>query len=135
MKGSQLKSKQTLFATAMVLMVLAFASIAIADSPKMDLKVGDEAYVCNCGPSCDCMTMSKKPGECVCGKPLVKAKVAYTEGDWAVMKIADGDGGFRLQAFKTVGKYACACDAGCDCNTISQKPGKCVCGREMKKVG
>ena len=126
--------KQILLATAMILMVFAFTNIAFADSPKMDLKVGDEAYVCGCGPSCDCMTMSMKPGECVCNKPLVKAKVAYTEGDWAVMKIPEGDSGFRLQAFKTVGKYACACGEGCDCNTRSQKPGKCVCGRDMKKV-
>jgi hypothetical protein len=32
------------------------------------------------------------------------------------------------------GKYVCACGAGCTCNTISQKPGKCGCGQALKKV-
>ena len=118
----------------MGVVVFTFLNVAMADSPKMSLKAGDEAYVCACGPTCDCMTMSMKPGNCVCNRPLAKAKVAYVEGDWAVMKIAEGDKGYRLQAFKTQGKYACACGDGCTCNTISQKEGKCSCNKEMKKV-
>jgi len=127
-------SKQIFVLTVMLCMTFALTHLALADSNKMDLKVGEQAFVCNCGPSCDCMTMSKKPGECVCNKPLAKAEVVYVDGDWAVMKIPEGESSYRLQAFKTVGKYACACGPECDCNTISQKPGKCVCGREMKKV-
>jgi len=134
MTSLQKSSKHILFLAIMLLTTFALTNLASADSNKMDLKVGDQAYVCNCGPSCDCMTMSKKPGECVCNKPLAKAEAVYVEGDWAVMKIPEGENSFRLQAFKTVGKYACACGPECDCNTISQKPGKCVCGREMKKV-
>lgn len=126
--------KQHLLLILALALTVAFAATANAATSKLDLKVGDEAYVCNCGPDCGCMTMSLKAGNCVCGRPLVKAKTVYVEGDWAVMKIPESGGGFRLQAFKTVGKYACACAAGCDCNTISQKPGKCACGREMKEV-
>jgi hypothetical protein len=45
-----------------------------------------------------------------------------------------GEGWEKPMAFKTVAKYACACGPKCDCDTISQKPGKCPCGTEMKKV-
>jgi hypothetical protein len=33
-------------------------------------------YVCACGKDCDCATISQKPGDCACGKPMeaVKAK-------------------------------------------------------------
>jgi hypothetical protein len=37
--------------------------------------------------------------------------------------------------FKTAGLYVCDCPASCKCNTISDKPGKCGCGKEMKKLG
>ena len=121
-------------AAFMGIVVFSILNVAWADSPKMSLKSGDEAYVCACGPACDCMTMSMKPGNCVCNRPMVKAKVAYVEGDWAVMKIAEGNSGYSLQAFKAQGKYACACGSGCTCNTVSQKEGKCACGKEMKKV-
>ena len=40
----------------------------------------------------------------------------------------------QLVAFKTTGKYACACGPKCDCDTISQKAAKCACGKEMKEV-
>jgi hypothetical protein len=36
--------------------------------------------------------------------------------------------------FKTMAKYACACGPKCDGDTISQKPGKCPGGTEMKQV-
>ena len=31
------------------------------------------AYGCGCGPSCTCKSASLKPGNCGCGKPLVKS--------------------------------------------------------------
>ena len=40
----------------------------------------------------------------------------------------------KERAFNTVGKYVCACGPSCDRKTISQKPGKCGCGHELKKV-
>lgn len=30
--------------------------------------------------------------------------------------------------------YVCNCGAGCSCNTISDKPGKCKCGNDLRKV-
>ena len=30
--------------------------------------------------------------------------------------------------------YACACGAGCDCDTISRNPGKCSCGGDLVKA-
>jgi hypothetical protein len=40
----------------------------------------------------------------------------------------------KEQAFKTTGKFQCACGPKCDCDTISQKPGKCSCGKAMEEV-
>lgn len=31
------------------------------------------------------------------------------------------------------GKYACGCD-DCNCGSVSQKPGKCGCDKDMVKV-
>jgi hypothetical protein len=30
--------------------------------------------------------------------------------------------------------YACACGAGCDCDTLSRQPGKCSCGSDLVKA-
>lgn len=112
--------------------MLAFSGSAMAEGKHvLDLKVGDERYVCNCGPQCECNTISKKEGDCTCGHPMVKAKVvAVAHGTANFM----AEGWDEPRTFKTVGKYVCNCPKGCDCNTISQHPGKCVCGVEMKKV-
>jgi len=53
------------------------------------------------------------------------------EGDTAMLKAAGWD---KERAFPTKGKYACACGESCNCGTISQNPGKCACGNDMKKV-
>jgi len=113
------------------LLVLAFVGGALADATKMTLKVGDEVYVCNCGPGCDCLTMSRKEGSCVCKKPMVKAKVLKVDKDLATVQ---APGWEKPRDFRTVGKYACACGPSCDCGTISQKQGECVCGKPMKEV-
>ena len=105
------------------------SGVLAAESGKMDLKVGDELYVCGCGKDCDCDTMSMKPGKCTCGKPMVKGTVVKVEEGKAVIKTDKEE-----RTFKTVGLYKCACGKGCDCGTISQKPGKCACGKAMKKV-
>lgn len=33
-------------------------------------------YMCGCGPSCKCGTISQTPGKCACGKDLVPVKAA-----------------------------------------------------------
>lgn len=96
---------------------------------KLYLKVGDEVYICGCGEGCGCDTISMKPGKCACGADLVKAKVTKVEKGKAYFMV-DG----KERVLKTAGKYACACGAGCNCDTISQKPGKCHCGKDMKEV-
>lgn len=113
-----------------VAFTLALAGGALAaEAGKMDLKVGDELYVCGCGKKCDCDSMAMKPGKCTCGKPMVKGTVTKVEDGKAMIKTDKEE-----RWFKTVGRYACACGASCDCNMISQKPGKCTCGKAMKKV-
>lgn len=114
-----------------LVLTLAFSGAALAETGKMDLKVGDTVYACNCGADCPCNTMAKKPGKCVCGTEMVAAKVTKVEEGKAFLQ---AQGWEKPLVFKTVGGYACACSPTCDCNTISQKPGKCVCGTEMKKV-
>ncbi|HOV86783.1 MAG TPA: hypothetical protein PLM79_10500 [Syntrophobacteraceae bacterium] len=118
----------------LVPLILAFAltlvSVSFAEeSGRLDLKVGDEVYVCGCGKGCPCDTIAMKPGKCVCKRKLVKAKVVKVEEGKATMLV-----GKKETVFKTIGKYACACGPGCDCGTISQLPGKCACGKAMKKV-
>jgi hypothetical protein len=118
--------------TALVIFVSLFwiGGALAAESSKMDLKVGDQLFVCGCGKDCDCDTMAKKPGKCSCDKPMVQGTVTKVSEGKAMIKTEKEE-----REFKTVGLYMCACGAGCDCGTISQKPGNCVCGKPMKKVG
>jgi hypothetical protein len=111
-------------------LVMVGASFAALKNGQLQLKVGDEIYVCGCGEGCPCLYMSKNPGKCSCGKDLVKGKVTKVEKD-KVTVMVNG----KEQVFPTKGKYACACGPKCNCDTISQSPGKCGCGVEMKAVG
>ena len=116
------------------LLSLMLAAAAFAATPgTMDLKVGEEVYVCNCGPGCPCQTMSRKEGMCACGQDkVVKAKVTKVEKDVAYVQ---AKGWEKPLAFHTQGKYICACGPSCNCGTISQTPGICVCGEgDMKPV-
>ena len=102
---------------------------AVELRPSIDLKVGEEVYACNCGSQCPCNTLSRNAGKCTCGVDLVKATVKSVGNGTAVLLVSGEE-----RTFKTVGKYACACGLQCPCNTISQNPGKCACGVEMKAV-
>jgi hypothetical protein len=119
------KTLISLFVASMMLV----AVVAFADKTLPVFKNGDTVYVCTCGDSCPCMTMSRKEGKCACGNSLGKGVVSSVEGDKAVVKVDGKDLNFVTKA-----KYACGCGEGCNCGTISQKPGKCACGTEMKKV-
>jgi len=115
-----------------VLFVLVSVSLGMAETKgKMELKVGDEVYACNCGEKCPCNTMSRNPGNCTCGSPMVKAKVLKVMPGKVEIK---ADSWEKALVFKTVGKYTCNCGPNCMCDTISQNPGKCTCGAEMVKV-
>jgi hypothetical protein len=118
--------------TFALILSIAIVAVAFAANPKPVSKVGEEVYACNCGEACDCNTISKKQGKCICGKDMVKAKVTACPIKGKVM--LQGKGWDKPRDFKPEAKYACACGPKCDCDTISQKPGKCPCGTEMKEV-
>jgi hypothetical protein len=125
-----MKKPVSLFVALLVVFVVAGLSLA-GSRGKMDVKLGDEVYVCACGEACGCQTMSSKAGQCSCGKDLVLAKAVFVEGGVAQMR---GEGWESERPFQLAAKYACACPPECPCNTQSQKPGKCACGKEMKAV-
>ncbi|GAM08976.1 hypothetical protein OR1_01250 [Geobacter sp. OR-1] len=112
-----------------VALSLAFAVAAFADKDLPVYKKGDKVFVCGCGAGCDCLTMSRKEGKCSCNKPLATTVVDKVEAGKIFVKVNGKELTFPVKA-----KYACACGEGCTCGTVSQKPGKCSCGTEMKKV-
>jgi len=117
---------------ATVMVMAAFVALSFAGAKaKMDLKVGEEIYACNCGDSCPCKSMSRNAGNCTCDKEMVKAKVTKVDGDKVMLKAEKWD---KEREFRTAGKYACACGPECKCDSISQNPGKCTCKKEMKKI-
>jgi hypothetical protein len=127
MQGGE-KMKQARLAFLVVFVAMAMAVVAFAASNGvMDVKPGDEIYVCGCGEACSCDTMSRNPGKCSCGKDLIKVKVTKVENGMVYV-----DGGKK--AYKQTGKYTCGCGPACKCDTISQNPGKCTCGQDMVPV-
>ena len=112
-----------------VAIVLAVGTAAFADKALPVFKAGDTVYVCACGEKCDCKTMSRKAGKCSCNKALGKGVISSVEGDKAIVMLEG-----KELSFTTKAKYTCACGEGCNCDTISQKPGKCACNKDMKKV-
>ena len=102
---------------------------AALENGTMMLSPGDEVYACACGDTCDCGTISRNPGQCTCGKDLVKSKVLKVENGMAILEVNG-----KEQTFPTTGKYMCACGPTCNCDTISQKPGNCTCGKPMVPV-
>jgi hypothetical protein len=110
-----------------ILFSIAIASLAFADKTQITAKVGDELYVCACGDDCKCDSISRNAGKCTCGKDLVKAKVTKVEKGFLTFDS-------RKRPFVSIGKYACDCGPDCKCDTISQNPGNCTCGKKMKEV-
>jgi hypothetical protein len=110
-----------------VLFLLA-AMVAYAESGKINLPDGDTVYVCGCGEKCACETLSKQPGTCACGGALVQGKVVSVGDGKAVVEIKG-----KKQTFRTAGLFACGCE-NCPCGTVSQRPGKCACGKPLKPV-
>ena len=109
-----------------------FAGLAAAaEEGKVQLKAGDQVYVCACGEKCPCETISKNGGKCTCSKEMVKAKVTKVDKD---MVYVQAEGWDKPRGYNPQGKYMCACGPSCNCGTISQNPGKCVCGNDLKPV-
>jgi hypothetical protein len=126
--------RRTIRISSMILaLTMALVSLSFAvQKGKLDVKVGDQFYVCNCGEACPCNAISRNPGKCPCGHDdMVKATVTKVEGNAAYFKAEGWD---KERPFKTVGKYMCACGPDCKCDAISQTAGKCPCGKAMKKL-
>lgn len=114
----------------LVVLSFAFAFVAFADKDLPVFKAGDVVYVCGCGEGCKCYTMSRKEvGTCKCGKKLVKGTIAKVNGENLYVTINGKEVVFPAKA-----KYTCACGEGCNCGTVSQMPGKCACGKDMKAI-
>jgi hypothetical protein len=124
--------KKTIGVSVLALVVTVFFAIfvyAALDNGTMKLAPGDEVYACGCGDGCNCRTLSRNPGKCTCDKDLVKSKVLKVE-EGKVMLDVNG----KEETFPTTGKYICACGAECNCDTISQNPGNCSCGKPLAPV-
>ena len=123
--------KKMLTAAVAMLLLVGAASIGSADSTRgsYDFKEGSEAYFCQCD-GCACDTISNNPGKCTCGVDLAKGGVKSVAEDESVAVDLDG----KEKTFKTGGKFVCACPPACTCNTVSQNPGNCTCGKAMKEI-
>jgi len=127
-----------------------FLLSSIMGSAKADEARQDVLYYCNCGPECNCNSVSTKPGDCKCGKPMQWGHVVKIEGDDALVCTCDtgckcsidpkdatkcgcGKAVKRIN-LKGTGMHFCNCGGSCMCNTVSDKPGKCKCGMDLKKV-
>ena len=121
--------KKIILVICSLLLLFAVVNSVMADKGTkgaFDAKVGDAIYVCGCGDGCDCGSLAKQEGKCGCGQDLVKTTVTKVEKGTLFYKL----NGKELPA-PTQGKYACGCGKGCGCGSISQKPGKCGCGKDM----
>lgn len=123
--------KRRLTISLAALLVIGVAAIGSAENTRgtYEFKEGSEAYFCQCD-GCACDTISNNPGKCTCGVDLVKERVESVAGDGSATVDIDG----KEKVFKSRGKYVCACPPACTCNTISQNPGNCTCGKEMKEI-
>jgi hypothetical protein len=109
----------------------------------------DVLYTCNCGAECNCNTVSTQPGKCKCGVEMKWGHVLKIEGNEAILcQCGEGCKCGGLDAkdptkcvcgmpvkrvnLEGTGVYFCNCGGSCYCNTVSDKPGKCRCGMELK---
>ena len=134
------------FVVIMLALILVVAAVSFADEKAKEN--GQPYYICNCGPDCNCNSMSKEPGNCKCGKPMKQTHLLAIEGGNALFctcgtgcncKINEQDHskcgcGNPVKKISLKGKYICDCGAGCSCNTISDTPGSCKCGKPLKQV-
>ena len=126
-------------------MAQAQAPAATAEAARKDV-----LYTCNCGPECKCNSVSKAPGACACGKPLVWGHLVRVEGDEALLcrcnegcqcqidpkdatRCGCGNPVKRV-SLKGTGLFFCNCGGSCRCNTVTTEPAGCRCGMPLKKA-
>ncbi len=111
----------------------------------------DVVYSCNCGPQCQCNSVSTEAGKCACGKALKWGHVLKVEGNDALLcqceegcrcaglapndptQCTCGNAVKRVHLDGT-GIHFCNCGGSCMCNTVSDRAEQCKCGMELKKV-
>lgn len=60
--------KQVLKVVVLLVVAAFLAAVGYAgEKSKMDVKVGDELYVCSYGEKCPCEALSRTEGKCTCG--------------------------------------------------------------------
>lgn len=110
----------------------------------------DVLYSCNCGPECHCGSVSTKPGNCACGKPLAWGHLVRVEGDEALLCTCNEGCQCRIDpkdatrcgcgnpikrvSLKGTGLFFCNCGGSCGCNTVGTEPAACRCGMPLKKA-
>lgn len=124
-----MKKGMLLLVVFVLTLTLSGLCAAAVENGKITVKAGDSVYVCSCGEKCTCLTTGKKAGKCSCGKEMTKVTVTRVDGGKAYYQ-EEG----KERSVATTGKYVCACGPKCDCDYISQKPGKCGCGKELQEV-
>jgi hypothetical protein len=138
-------SKVLFFVALLIFLVSASTLTAKEDESRQDI-----LYSCDCGSQCNCNSVSTKPGDCKCGKPMKWGHVLKIEGNEALVctcekgckcsldpkdptKCGCGKPVKRVN-LKGTGIYFCNCGGSCTCNTVSDKPGKCKCKMDLKRV-
>jgi len=140
----KLLSVLALIIAGSIMVCLAAEPAAPAKAPAATKQVMP-CYVCTM-----CKTMAMEPGKCPnCGMDMaamhmlnVKDGMAYCCSCAADCKCTMKEGadtkkcscGKDVAPVSLKGKYVCGCGPDCKCNTVSDKPGKCQCGEDMKKV-
>jgi len=146
LQGGKMKLSIVLMTIALsVLMVGAVMVAADADESRQNV-----LYSCNCGKECNCNSVSIKPEDCKCGKPMKWGHILRIEENEALIcTCAEGckcnldpkdstkcgcGNQVKKVNLKGTGIYYCNCGGSCICNTVSDKPGKCKCGMDLKKT-
>lgn len=130
------------FAVLSLVAILMFAFIGYVvagDAEKLEVKTGQKYFVCNCGEKCPCNAVSTEAGKCPCGKDMVEAMAVKVDSIrvWRIPATVEGgtarfkaEGWENEREFNIIAKYSCASGR---CKMISQIPGKCHCGGDMKE--
>ena len=147
---AQMKTMK-LLTPMLVLACLACSLLLVSckSTPPPNRAKGGALYLCGCGADCKCATVTVKPGKCGCGKDLVAVHPLKVEADSVLAcscgaeckcTLDDKDAAkcgcgkpIRKVALKGSGLYYCACGGTC-CVIISDMPGQCNCGKNLKRA-
>jgi hypothetical protein len=126
--------------------VEAVAAEMVMDDVEAEVR-NDVLYTCNCGPECDCGSVSAEAGTCGCGTELAAAHMVKVEGNEALVCGCAGDCTCEINAedettcscgteirrvsLEGSGIYYCNCGGSCTCNFVATEAGNCACGMEL----